>query len=270
MDFKILDGAMGTELIKTGIKGETSVVNITNPEVITKIHLSYAKAGATIITANTFGAYKHKFENANEQIKAALSCANKIKEVYNIEVALDIGATGLLLEPYGDTTEEECLDIFTSACETGAANDADLIIIETMMDINEMSLALQAATKTGLPIIATMSFNENGKTMYGVSLEDMAEELTHPNIISIGMNCGFGPDIYLTLVENLKSLTNKPLTIQPNAGIPIINSNGETEYPLSPDEFAKTMYEAYKKEVKYLGGCCGTTPEHIKALTQKF
>ncbi|MCL2840582.1 MAG: homocysteine S-methyltransferase family protein [Defluviitaleaceae bacterium] len=261
-----LDGAMGTELYKRGLQGDTSLVNLNAPDVVEEIQRAYIQAGANIITANTFAAYKHKQENADTLIRAAFDIAKKARDEKKIYIAMDMGATGMMLEPYGDISIEECQKEFAEAVQVGAECGADLVIIETMMDLSELKAALNATLETGLPIIATMSFNENGRTMYGTTIKEMAEALDHPNVIAVGMNCGFGPKAYMPLIDELKKHTNKPIVMQPNAGLPFVDENGVPSYDLSPEDFADLMVEAAKKGVHILGGCCGTSPAHILAM----
>ena len=264
----ILDGGMGTELYKRGIKGDTALASINAPQALEEIHRAYIQAGADIITANTFSAYGHKHGNAAELIAAAFDCAKKAREgeSRDIYIAMDMGATGMVLEPYGDVSIEECREEYAVAAKTGAENGADLIIVETIMDINELTAAVDAAAETGLPIMATMSFTESGRTMYGASIEEMAEALNRPEVIAIGMNCGFGPKAYMPLIESLVKATNKPIILQPNAGLPSINSDGVPTYDLGSEDFATLMGVAAAKGVRVFGGCCGTTPAHISAM----
>ena len=176
-----------------------------------------------------------------------------------------------MLEPYGDTTPEECYKIFEEAINTGAAHGADLILIETMMDLAELELAVTAAKKTGLPVFATMSFDKNGRTMMGTSLSDMASSLEGLKVNAIGMNCGFGPDIYVELAAKLAEITKLPIIIQPNAGMPLPAEpdparTGEflpARYSLTAQDFATSMAAI---SAPILGGCCGTSPAHISAL----
>ena len=262
------DGGMGTELYKRGIKGDTALANLTSPEAVEEIHREYIQAGANIITANTFGAYKHKHDNAAEIIKAAMAIAKRACEGQTAYIALDLGATGLMLEPYGDVSIEECRDVYLTAARTGAECGADFILIETIMDLGELQAAVDAALETNLPIMATMSFNENGRTMYGASISDMVAALGHENIIALGMNCGFGPSAYMPLVETLVASTDKPIILQPNAGLPTLSDEGIPSYDLDPETFASLMSQAAGKGVKIFGGCCGTTPAHISAMVR--
>jgi len=268
------DGAMGTELQKRGLTKDPAILNLSNGEAIIDIHREYLAAGADIITANTFGAYSHKYDNATDMIKAAMSHGRTALEGHPGKwLALDLGPTGLMLEPYGDTTPEECYKIFEEAIQTGTACGADLILIETMMDLTELELAVTAAKKTGMPVFATMSFDKNGKTMMGASLEDMTALLERHNVDAIGMNCGFGPDVYIGLAKKLISITKLPIIVQPNAGMPLPAKPDQARpgeflparYSLSAGDFAAAMAEV---DAMILGGCCGTSPAHIAAITQ--
>ena len=263
------DGGTGTELQKLEITHNPVVANITRPQAITGVHRAYLQAGANIVTANTFGAYSHKHDNFAEIIAAAMANARAaVAEVGPAWVVLDLGPTGLLPEPYGDVTVQEMADIFAKTIEAGAANGADAILIETMMDLNELEIAVTEAKKTGLPVFATMSFDPNGRTMYGASLQDMVQLLQGLQADALGINCGQGLAGYKNLVAELVQLTELPVIVQPNAGLPE-NEGGVAVYKLPPAEFAQFMSEIAGLGVKLLGGCCGTTPAHIAAVVEK-
>jgi len=268
----ILDGGMGTELYKRGIVGDTELANLSDGSSVFEIHKSYVEAGVDIITANTFGAYSHKHDNFAELIKVAISHAKKACSTCGetgrkIWVALDMGPTGLVLEPYGEASSDECYGIFKSAAQTGKEAGADLIIVETMMDLNELKLAVEAAKTTNLPIFASMSFTEKGRTMYGASVRDMATTLEQLGVDAIGMNCGFGPESYASLVNELIEITTLPTLLQPNAGIPIAGGAG-LQYDVKPESFAQLMKKMSDYGVQVLGGCCGTEPAHIAAVAR--
>ena len=272
----IFDGAMGTELQKRGLHQDPAILNLSHPESIIDLHCEYLKAGADVLTANTFGAYSYKYPNAKDMIKAAISHGRKALEGHPGKLlALDLGPTGLLLEPYGDTTPEECSAIFEEAVSTGISYGVDLILVETMMDLTELELAVRAAKNTCLPVIATMTFDKNGKTMMGASIDDMVNLLANLKVDALGMNCGFGPDIYTKLASELISKTSLPIIVQPNAGLPIPNEStdknsiGAPRYNLSVEEFSEAMAAMHTLGVTLLGGCCGTTPEHILALANQ-
>jgi len=287
----IFDGAMGTELQKRGLHKDPALLNLSHPNEIIAIHQEYLAAGADVITANTFGAYSHKHDNAAELIRAAISNGRQaIKRAegtspfhakprmtkdspFAPQLALDLGPTGLMIEPYGDTSEEECYQIFKETVRVGIDCGVDLILIETMMDLTELKLAVTVAKETSLPVFATMSFDKNGRTMMGADLDSMVSLLEGLNVDALGMNCGFGPDIYVGLATELSKTTELPIIIQPNAGMPVTEetasvpsgSDVSVRYNLTPDDFAKTMVSM---NVNVMGGCCGTTPEHIAALAQ--
>lgn len=262
------DGGTGTELQKLGVSGDPVAANISHPQAIIDVHRAYLQAGANVITANTFGAYRHKHENFAEIIAAAMANARAAIGGGDAHVVLDLGPTGLMLEPYGDTTEEEIADIFAQTIKHGATHGADAILIETMMDINELEIAITEAKKTGLPVIATMSFDPNGRTMYGASIADLADLARRLQINAVGINCGQGLAGYKTLITELVSLADMPVIVQPNAGLPEM-VDGAARYNLSPSDFAEFMAEVAGLGVQILGGCCGTTPAHIAAVVQR-
>ena len=275
MDFSkkllFLDGAMGSMLQKYGMKpGEASdTQNLINGSAVVDIHRKYIKAGADILTANTFGAYTLHHDNADELIKAAvdhIKAAMKAENTCKL-IALDMGPSGQLLEPYGDLTYEECQHVFLQAAQTGAKAGADLILIETMSDINEMKAAISAARITGLPVIASMTFDKVGRTMMGVDIESMVAELEMTSVDAIGMNCGYGPELYEALLPQLTKLTTLPILVQPNAGLPEL-ADGKSCYTMTPQSFAQSMKKmaSLMNNKGILGGCCGTTPEHIKKM----
>jgi len=260
----LFDGAMGTELQKRGLTQDPVLLNLTHARHVTGIHRAYLDAGADIIIANTFGAYKHKHDNYKEIIKSAIANARAALEGKPGKwLALDLGPTGLMLEPYGDATKEECADIFTTAIDAGVSQGVDLILVETMMDLAELEIAVTSAKATGLPVFATMTFDKNGRTMMGTSINDMVSLLQGLGADAIGMNCGFGPDIYAGLAKELRKATSLPTIIQPNAGLPVTKADGSSGYDLSVGEFVKIVSEI---DANVIGGCCGTSPEHIAGL----
>jgi 5-methyltetrahydrofolate--homocysteine methyltransferase len=162
----------------------------------------------------------------------------------------------------------ELYEIYRCTAQAGAKAGADFILAETMMDLNELEAAVKAASETGLPVMATMSFNENGRTMYGASIKSMVELLEGLGVVALGLNCGFGPEAYRGLVADLLAATSLPVILQPNAGLPDV-VNGVPVYNLLPDAFAGMMAVMAKMGCKLLGGCCGTGPEHISAMVKE-
>ncbi|MBQ8765317.1 MAG: homocysteine S-methyltransferase family protein [Clostridia bacterium] len=264
------DGAMGTMLQKNGLKtGELPEnMNITHPEVLLKIHKEYLQAGCTVITTNTFGANSLKFNNVAEIVTAGVNLAKKSTENCDREVfvALDIGPLGRLLEPCGDLPFEEAYHLFKEQVITGENAGADLILIETMGDLYEIKAAVLAAKEnTNLPVIVSMIFDEKGILLTGADIRTAVVTLEGLGVDGIGMNCGLGPDQMLELLKEMKEYSSTPIFIQPNAGLPV-SVNGKTTYNVTPEEFAEKQLLILKNGACALGGCCGTTPEHIKAM----
>lgn len=268
------DGAMGTMLQKYGMQtGEIpEILNIKNPDILYRIHSEYLKAGSDIITANTFGVNALKLQNTDytvEQIvKAGIdlakSAVNKSKS--QKYVALDVGPTGKLLEPTGTLSFEDAYNLFKEVCIKGSEYGADLIIIETMSDIYEVKAAVLAAKEnTDLPVICTMTFDENGRTLTGSDVITMVAVLEGLKVDCLGINCGLGPEQIESLYKKLKAYSSTPIILQPNAGMPVY-SNGTTQYSIGSSEFAQYMHRFANMGAAILGGCCGTTPEHIKNM----
>ncbi len=274
----ILDGGMGTLLQRSGLlPGEKPEVwNISHPDVIEGIHRAYFEAGSNLVLANTFGANSLKFDEKEleEIIGAAIKCANNAKESAKGKserfVALDIGPTGRLLSPLGDLDFEDAVEIFAKSVRLGVKFGADLIVIETMNDSYETKAALLAAKENStLPVIVTNAYGSDGKLMTGASPAAMAALLEGMGADAIGANCSLGPKELLPVITELLEYSSLPVVLKPNAGLPEIK-DGETVYNVAPSEFADCTAEAVKLGVRCVGGCCGTTPEYIKALAEKI
>lgn len=265
------DGGMGTQLQKNGLKaGELpESYNINNPEIIEKIHRDYLDAGCDILTTNTFGANGLKFSNTDEIITSAVKIAKGVASEVEREVfvALDVGPLGKLLSPYGDLPFENAYDLFKEQMIAGEKAGADLILIETMGDLYEIKSAVLAAKEnTKLPVFVSMIFNGDGKLLTGADIKTAVITLEALRVDGIGLNCGLGPDRMITLLEEMTEYSSTPIFVQPNAGLPVC-INSVTTYNVSADEFAQKQKEAVRKGACAVGGCCGTTPEYIKALT---
>lgn len=264
------DGAMGTMLQKNGLKtGELPEnMNITHPEVLLKIHKEYLNAGCNVITANTFGANSLKFNNVEEIITSGVNLAKKATENCDrdVFVALDMGPIGRLLEPCGDLSFEEAYDLYKEQVIAGEKAGAELALIETMGDLYEIKAAVLATKEnTNLPVLVSMIFDEKGILLTGADIKTAVVTLEGLSVDGIGMNCGLGPDQMLRLLKEMREYSSTPIFIQPNAGLPV-SVNGKTTYNVTPEEFAKKQLEILKNGACALGGCCGTTPEHIKAM----
>ena len=260
---KYFDGGMGSMLnLRPGELPEK--LNISDPDRVYRVHKAYADAGADIITANTFGANRLKYDNCDELVKAGVALAKKTGK----KVALDLGPTGKLLKPMGDLDFEECVGIYADVVNAGK-DDADIVLIETMGDTYEIKAAMLAAKENcDLPIFVSMIFDEKGRLLTGADVKTACAVVEGLGADVIGFNCGLGPKQMIPLVEKLEKYTSTPIMVNPNAGLPE-SVNGETVYNVDPDEFSDLMAQIADLGVSYLGGCCGTTPAHIKALIEK-
>lgn len=267
------DGGLGSLLQERGLKpGELPETwNLTRPEVLYDIHRAYLDAGADIILANTFGANGFKYDNLEEIVTVAVVNAKKAvadsgRRAY---VALDMGPTGKLLKPMGTLDFEECVSIYADVVRYGAKAGADLILIETMSDTYELKAAVLAAKEnSNLPVVATVVFDEHHKMLTGATPEVVVAMLEGLRVDAIGMNCGLGPKQMKPIFETMARYASIPLVITPNAGLPR-SENGKTVYDVGPEEFAEDMEEIINMGAWMAGGCCGTTPAHIKALTER-
>lgn len=259
---KFFDGGMGSMLnLAAGELPEK--LNINEPERVFAVHKGYADAGADFITANTFGANSLKYDNVPELVKAAVELAKKAGK----KVALDIGPTGKLLKPMGDLDFERAVELFSEVIEAGK-DGADVVIIETMSDSYELKAAVLAAKEhCDLPVIASMIFDENGRLLTGGDMRSACAMLEGLGADAVGINCGLGPKQMIELVKEMRENTSLPILVMPNAGLPE-SVDGKTVYNVSPQEFAEDMLTIAKQGVSYLGGCCGTTPEHIRAMIE--
>lgn len=238
-------------------------LNITEPERVFAVHKGYADAGCEFITANTFGANSLKYDNVDELVKAGVALAKKAGK----KVALDIGPTGKLLKPMGDLDFERAVELFAEVVNAGK-DDADVVIIETMSDTYELKAAILACKENcSLPILVSMIFDEKGRLLCGSDVKCAAALVEGLGADVIGLNCGLGPKQMIPLVKELRECTSLPIIVMPNAGLPE-SVDGKTVYNVSPDEFANNMLEIANIGVSYLGGCCGTTPEHISAMIE--
>ena len=264
-----LDGAMGTMLQRAGLKpGELpELIALTRPELLTDIHRQYIEAGADIVYANTFGANRRKLMKLGVTVDEVVSAAVAAAKKAGPRVALDVGPLGELLEPLGTLPFESAVEMFAELVRAGVKAGADLIAIETMTDLQEARAALIAAKENSdLPVIVTMSFDENGRTFTGCTAASMASTLTGLGADAIGLNCSLGPKQLLPILREIMAHTNLPVIAKPNAGLP---DPVDGHYDLSPAEFAEAMAEAVAAGVSVVGGCCGTNPDYIRALHER-
>lgn len=269
-----LDGGMGTLLQAQGLKpGEhPERWNLTNPEVIKNIHKAYFDAGSNVVSTNTFGANVLKFEETEleEIIKAAVANAKAAREqsTSKIEkfIALDIGPSGKLLKPLGDLDFEDAVSVFAETVKLGVKYGVDLIIIETMNDSYETKAAVLAAKENSdLPVLVSNAYGEDKKLMTGASPAAMVALLEGMGVDALGANCSLGPKQLRGVVEELLEKASVPVILKPNAGLPK-SVDGKTVFDVSAEDFSDEVAYLLQKGVRVVGGCCGTTPEYIKAL----
>lgn len=267
------DGGMGSLLQAGGLKpGELpGTWNITHPDVLVNIHRDYLEAGADIVTTNTFGVDALKYNEHTEfQLDPVITAAVKnAKEAIRLSgkkayVALDLGPTGKLLKPLGDLDFEDACSLYRQIVTVGAREGADFVLIETMSDSYEAKAAVLAAKECcDLPVFVTVTFDERGKLLTGGSPAAIVAMLEGLGVDALGINCGLGPIQMKGILKELLAVSSLPVIVNPNAGLPR-SENGKTVYDIDADQFAQTMKEIVEMGARVVGGCCGTTPEHIK------
>ena len=264
------DGGMGTLLQKEGLlPGELPENwNIEKKEVIRNIHRAYYEAGSNILLTNTFGANRVKYHDAAYTLKQVIEAAvDNVKSVSDeVIVALDMGPTGKLLKPMGDLSFEDSYEAFKEVAIYGEEAGVQMIHIETMSDTYELKAAVLAAKEnTNLPVTATVIFDERGKLLTGGDVPSVVALLEGLRVDALGINCGMGPEQMLPILKEIKKYTSLPIIVKPNAGLPK-QKDGNTYYDVVPEQFAKALCEIVKNGACVIGGCCGTTPQHIRAM----
>lgn len=258
---------MGTMLQKRGMKPGTipELLNITDSDLVQSVHRDYALAGSDIIYANTFGANPDKLAGTGYSLEDIIQAAirNVREAAPDCLCALDIGPLGQLLEPLGTLSFEEAYERFAAVVEAG--KNADLIVIETMADLYETKAALLAAKEhSDLPVLVSMTFQEDGRTFTGTTPEIFARTMTGLGADCLGINCSAGPDTLVPLLKEVMANTHLPVAAKPNAGLP---DPRDGSYSLSDADFVKGILPALEAGVTVVGGCCGTTPDTIRALS---
>ena len=269
----VFDGAVGTRFYDKGIYINRSYdeLNLTSPDLVREVHAEYVKAGADIIETNTFGATRHRLQQ--------YSLENKLREINiagvrlargaageNVFVAGAIGPLDLRIEPYGPTSFEEAKEMFKEQVSSLLDGDVDLFCLETFSDLSEIQQAIKAVKELcDLPIFAQMTIQTDGKTIFGATPEIITQRLEEYGADVIGLNCGVGPTHILTALEKMRSVSSKKLAAQPNAGLPR-DVQGRQFYMCSPEYMSKFAKRFIKAGATFIGGCCGTTPQHIKLI----
>ncbi|MDR1131069.1 MAG: homocysteine S-methyltransferase family protein, partial [Oscillospiraceae bacterium] len=269
----ILDGAMGTMLQRSGLPAGVlpELFTLERPEILERIHRAYIAAGCRIVYANTFGVNARKLAGSGhtvaELVEAAISAAKRAAAGSAL-AALDVGPIGEMLEPSGTLSFEAAYLIFKEIVLAGAAAGADLIALETFTDLAELRAAVLAAKEnTALPVFATMSFEENGRTFTGCLAESFALTISGLGVDALGVNCSLGPKELMPIIRRIGAVSALPLIVKANAGLP---DAFDGHYSINAADFAAQMRECAEIGVQFVGGCCGTDPEYIKALAREM
>jgi len=270
------DGAMGTELMKGGLAPGAcpDEWNLTHPDSVRAVTASYVAAGADFVHTNTLSANRWTLEHYGLAGSLAAINASGVRTareaaVGKTLVVAEIGPTGRYVAPLGADPRQAFVDVFSEQAEAIAAAGADAILLETFISLDEALAAVEACMRTGLPIIASMAYSRTAagdyRTMMGNSVASCAAALTAAGASVISANCSMGPDGYAPLARELCAASRLPVMVQPNAGMPQL-VDGRTVFPMSPADFAAHMSGILAAGVRIIGGCCGTTPDHIRAL----
>ncbi|MFW5749701.1 MAG: homocysteine S-methyltransferase family protein [Halanaerobium sp.] len=274
----LFDGAMGTVLQQRGLKaGDVpEKLNIEKSKEIVDIHKSYLKAGAEILTTNTFGANALKMDEIDYSVEEIIAAAVQNARQAIVEagsdalVALNMGPLGELLEPMGSLSFDEAYNLYQQQILVGVEYGADLIHIETIADLYEARAAVLAAKEnSNLPVFCTLTFEEDGRTFTGGSIRSMISVLEGLGVDALGLNCSLGPQKLEPLVEEVLNYSKIPVILQANAGLPVVE-DGETVFKISPEEYFKPLARLYKKGLAVVGGCCGTNEEFISLIAENL
>lgn len=275
-EWLFFDGGTGTILQAKGLQGGElpETWNLSRPEDIIDLHCGYLRAGCDIFNTNTFGANALKFPGQGELrriVEAAVELAQEARRRTGREdayIALDIGPTGRLLEPLGDLPFEEAVKLFGEVVRIGAAAGADLVLIETMSDSYESKAAVLAAKENcSLPVLITNVYDGSGKLLTGGTVDSTVAMLEGLGVDGLGVNCGMGPEQMIPIVQRLTERASVPVLVNPNAGLPR-SEQGRTVYDVDPESFAAWMKKIAAMGVQAVGGCCGTTPDHIRRTVE--
>lgn len=264
----LFDGAMGTQIQNKGlvIGDVPEAFNINDRASLKSIHEAYVKAGADVISSNTFGASPYKLKDTNYSVQEVIENGLEVAKASGAKyVALDLGPVGKMMQPIGEMTFDEAYEAYQTQVNYGKS--ADVVLIETLSDLNEARAAVLAVKENSdLPVIVSMTFQEDGRTLTGVTPESFVHSMEALSVDGLGVNCSLGPDALLSIVKRIVAVSSVPVIVQANAGLPEV-VNSETVFSFSPEKYqhyAKTFLEL---GVQIIGGCCGTGPEHINMIS---
>src|SRR5437764_13505455 len=269
----VCDGAMGTMLYAKGvfINKSFDALNMTRPDLVAEVHQEYGRAGADIVETNTFGANRIKLGSFGvaDQLRAINAEGARIARRAVADrafVAGSIGPLGIRIEPWGKTGVDEAREYFREQAQALIEGGVDLFMLETFRDVNEIGAAIDAVRSVSdLPIVAQMTTEEDGNTLDGTPPERFAPDLEQRGATIIGLNCAVGPAPMLDTIERMAAVTGRRLSAQPNAGQPR-DVEGRNIYLCSPEYMASYARRFILHNVRIVGGCCGTTPEHIRQM----
>ena len=270
-----LDGAFGTRIWdKTGESKPVWIYNILRPDVIREVTEEYILAGAQIVQANTFGANRITVEKSSdysveEVVSAAVRIAKEAVRGTEVKVSLSSGPLTQMMKPYGDLKEEEVAEIYDEVFCAGIREGADIIQLETFIDLEMLRVAATEAKKYGVPVFCTMSFEKFGRTIFGNSVEDMAKKMGELGVDAIGLNCSLGPDKAVPVMKKFVAATELPLVFKPNAGLPVMNADGNMVSSYTKEDFVREVADIVPF-LSYIGGCCGTDPSYIALLKETY
>lgn len=270
----IADGATGSCLMAAGMpRGVPTVRWIeTHPDVLVQLQRDYIRAGAQLIYAPTFHSNRICFEqlglscSVGDSVRAMVALSREAAAGTAALVAGNLGSAGVPPEPYGPLTYERMLDCYTEQIEALAGAGVDLLAAETLLAAEEALALLDAAAGCGLPVICTMTVEADGALLFGGNIFDAAADLEAMGAAAVGINCSVGPDQLESVVRTLCSRVSVPVAVKPNAGMPELTETGDAVYPMGPEAFAAHMCRLRDAGAEILGGCCGTTPDYIRAL----
>ena len=266
----VFDGAMGTMVQRLGlarVNEQPDLLCLSEPDAVRGIHAAYVEAGSQVITTNTFSTNHFALPegvSVGEVMHAGVACARAAGAQY---VAADVSVLGELLDPYGDLEEDEAVAAFEEIARAIDAEPVDIVLVETMTDLREAQIAIRAAKSVcDLPVFASMSFGAGGATFMGVTPEQAVAGLREAGADVVGMNCSLGPVDMIELVERMKKLADCPILAQPNAGLPSVK-DGKTTYDVTVEQYIEAMGKIIDAGATVVGGCCGTDPSFIAALS---
>ena len=273
---RVIDGAWGTELQNRGLEGGLcpELWNIERPDAVEAVACGYVDAGSDVILTNTFGANRFVLDSHGAGNRAAELCnagaaISRRAAGQNAKVFASIGPSGKIVM-MGEVSSEELEMAFTEAATALTHGGAEAIVLETFNELDELEIALKAVRKaTNLPVVASMTFSsgpEKTNTMMGNTPGELARLAEECGAEAVGANCGIGPEDYVRVAELLRAATRLPIWVKPNAGLPQVGPEGKTIFPMGPEEFASYVPKLIEAGANFIGGCCGTTPAHIRAI----